>query len=202
LLVGKLYEEQSFDDLMPGQGVVGLPRGFRTIAQPLELNCAEKKVQTPISEYFDSGDNLVSLVAPIPVPNNDIKQDAPLNTLFSKLCNVSLKSVAGKYEGTNHTTYKSANAEGDQRISIDIEQTGNQLKLSFQTPNGGQGEGTGVLEGNVVNAIVLKSTAPSCPGSYEGSFEFNDDGSMKWSFKGQDCSGPMEGYGTAKKAKA
>jgi hypothetical protein len=202
LVVLRFYRDHSFGDMFPGPEAFGLPNGYRTTAWPIQLNCAErKKIETPKTEYFDAGNNLVSVTAPLPVPTVDITEGSPLVILFSKVCNnINSKNFAGKYEGMNHTTYKTG-AEGDQRISIDIEQTGNQLKLSFQTANGGQGEGTGVLEGNAVKTIVLKSSAPNCPGSYEGPLEFNDDGSMNWSFKGQDCGGQIEGYGTAKKGK-
>ena len=140
-------------------------------------------------------------MVPVPVPTLDIKEGSPLDLLFSKVCNKASKYVAGKYEGTNYTTYKISGGEGDQKISISIEQSGNELKVNFQSPNGAQGEGTGILEGNVVKTILLKSIAPNCPGSYDGSLEFKDDESMNWSFKGQDCGGLIEGHGTAKKAR-
>jgi hypothetical protein len=201
-VVTRLYRDHSFDDFLPGQEVFGLPHGYRTIVQPIQLNCNErKKIEMPKSEYFDADNNLVTLTVPVPVPTVDIKEGSPLDLLFSKVCNKASKYVAGKYEGTNYTTYKISGGEGDQKISISIEQSGNELKVSFQSPNGAQGEGTGILEGNSVKTILLKSSVPNCPGSYEGSFEFKDDGSMNWSFKGQDCSGPIEGHGTAKKAR-
>jgi len=49
--------------------------------------------------------------------------------------------------------------------------------------------------------MSLQSTAPDCPGSYDASFEFSGE-AVSWSFKGQDCGGPMEGHGTAKRTKA
>jgi hypothetical protein len=184
----------------PGQEVVGLPHGYRTVVQPIQLNCNERKIETPKTEYFDADNNLVSLVAPLPAPTLDIKEGTPLDLLFSKVCNTTSKYVAGNYEGTNYATYKIAGAEGDQKIAISVEQSGNQLKVSFQSPNGAQGKGTGIIEGDAVKTILLKSSAPNCSGSYEGTLEFKDDGSMNWSYKGQDCSGPVEGHGTAKKA--
>lgn len=200
LMVGRFYEDQLFSSEFPGQEVVGLPHSYRTIVQPVELNCAERKLETPKSEYFDKNQNIVSLVAPVPAPTIDAKEGSPLEALFGKVCNGNARNVAGKYEGMNHAIYN-AGGEGDQKISISVEQTGDQLKVDFATSTGGQGEGTGILEGSAVKTIKLKSTTPSCPGSYEGSFEFDDDGIMKWSYKGQDCGGLMEGHGTAKKAK-
>jgi hypothetical protein len=143
--VTRFYRDRSFDDLFPGQEVVGLPHGFRTIVQPIQLNCNErKKIETPKSEYFDADNNLVLLMAPLPVPTVDIKEGSPLDVLVSKVCNTTSKYVAGKYEGTNYTTYKTGGGQGDQKIAISIEQSGNQLKVSFQSPNGAQGKGTGI----------------------------------------------------------
>jgi len=198
LLVLRFYQAHSFDDLFPGQEVVGLPHAYRTTLQPAQLKCNERKMEMPKLEYFDADNNLMSLVAAVPVQTIDLKEGSPLDMLFRKLCDINSKNVAGKYEGVNYTTYKTG-GEGDQKISISVEQTGNQLEVSFQTPGGGQGEGTGILEGNALKTISLKSTTPNCPGSYQGSLEFNDDGSVNWSFKGQDCSGPVEGHGNAKK---
>jgi hypothetical protein len=200
ILVTKFVRDQPYANLFPGQEVLGLPLTYRTTAQLTEMNCAEKKVTMPKTEYFDSDDIFTSLGAPLPVPTMDVKDGTVLAMLFSKVCDANVRNVGGKYEGTSYTSLK-AGGQGDYKISISIEQTGNKLKISFQTPNGGQGEGTGVLEGNTVKAISLKSTAQNCPGSYEGSVEFTDDGSINWSFKGQDCTGLMEGHGTAKKTK-
>jgi hypothetical protein len=46
----------------------------------------------------------------------------------------------------------------------------------------------------------LLSTTPGCPGSYEASIQFASD-IATWSYKGQDCGGPMTGHGTAKRTK-
>lgn len=207
LLVFKFYRDQPFSNLFPGQEIVGLPTGFRTIVESVRINCAEKnKVETPKSEYLNADNILEFLQVPMPLPTLDVTAGSALAMLVSRACdinitNVGIKNVGGDYEGTNYLAFKTGGT-GDQKISISIEQTGNQLKVSFRTPNGGQGEGTGVLEGNEVKTISLNSTAKNCPGSYEGSLKFNDDGSMDWSFKGQDCGGSMEGHGTAKKTKA
>ena len=102
-------------------------------------------------------------------------------------------------KGINDTTYENK-AQGEQKISITVGQNGSDLSVSFETANGGQGKGNGTLTGSVVNSISLQSTTPGCSGSYEGSIEFAGD-IMSWSYKGQDCGGPMEGHGTAKKTK-
>jgi hypothetical protein len=52
--VTRLYRDHSFDNILPGQEVVGLPHGYRTIVQPIQLKCNErKKIEMPKSEYFD-----------------------------------------------------------------------------------------------------------------------------------------------------
>ena len=108
------------------------------------------------------------------------------------------RNVGGRYEGINHATYKSG-GEGDQNIVISVEQTGNNLKVSFEAAAGGAGKGTGTFVDGGVASMTLESTAPDCPGSYDASFKFADN-AVSWSFKGHDCGGDMEGHGTAKKA--
>jgi hypothetical protein len=129
-----------------------------------------------------------------------VKAGSPFGELFDLTCGLPVPDVGGKYEGMNDATYKKG-GQGEQKISISVEQNGSNVSISFQTADGGQGKGTGTLTGTVVNSISLQSTAPGCAGSYEGSFNFAGD-SMSWSFKGQDCGGPMEGHGTAKGTRA
>ena len=105
----------------------------------------------------------------------------------------------GTYEGTNTSTYPNK-GHGEQKISLVIEQMGSEVNVSFTTVGGGQGKGTGQLTGAVIEKFLLRSNAPDCPGSYEASIKFADD-TASWSFKGEDCGGPMEGRGTAKRTK-
>jgi hypothetical protein len=72
--------------------------------------------------------------------------------------------------------------------------------VGFQSALGGQGKGSGTLTGDTVDSILLESTAPGCSGEYEASIKFAGD-TVSWSYKGQDCGGPMEGHGTAKRTK-
>jgi hypothetical protein len=51
-----------------------------------------------------------------------------------------------------------------------------------------------------VKSISLQSTTPNCSGSYEGSLKFAGD-ALSWNYKGEDCGGPMEGQGDAKRTK-
>jgi hypothetical protein len=199
VLVGKFDHDHDFADLFPGQTVLGLPRSYRTMAQTLRLNCSNRKVQAPITQYFDDKNALVSVYAPDPVPPMDANEGSPIELLITTACSAPLPSVSGTYEGINKANYKNG-GQGDQKIEVTVEQMGADLKVNFQSGGGGQGKGVGKLSGARVDSISLQSTAAECPGSYEASFEFAGD-TVTWSFKGDDCGGPMEGHGTAKRVR-
>jgi hypothetical protein len=117
--------------------------------------------------------------------------------LVSVACGASALNVAGNYYGMNYISYGNK-AQAEQGVSVTIGQNGSDLKVSFQTPNGASGEGTGKHTDNRAESISLHSTIPGCPGSYDGSMSFTDN-SLTWSYKGKDCGGKMEGRGTAPK---
>jgi hypothetical protein len=150
----------------------------------------------PALEYYDRDDNLLYL-APQIQPILDAKKGSYFEALLNIVCGASAFSIAGNYEGTVDATYQKS-GQSEQKISVTIQPNGSDLKVSFQTAGGGQGEGTGKLTGNRVESISLKSAAPNCPGSYNGSMSFADN-SVSWSYKGTDCGGAMEGHGTATK---
>ena len=189
--------DHTFTDLFPGQNIRGLPASYHTFAQTAQISCAEKKVLAPLLEYYDGNDKLIYLMPATPVAPLDVKDGSILHMLRDVVCRASGLNVAGTYEGTNNASYDNK-LQADQKISIAIQQKGSDLKVSFQTATGGQGEGVGKLTGNRVEAISLRSTTPDCPGAYQGSLTFAEN-SIGWSYKGQDCGGSMEGRGTAKK---
>jgi hypothetical protein len=197
LLVGKFDNDHDFAELLPGQTVVGLPRAFRAMAQTLRLNCSDRKVRAPTTQYFDEKNALLSVYAPDPAPPMDAPEGSPFGILINMACSAPIPNVGGTYEGINKASYKSG-GQGDQKIEVTVEQMGADLKVNFQSGGGGQGKGVGKLTGARVELISLQSTAAECPGSYEASFEFASD-TVTWSFKGADCGGPMEGHGTAKR---
>jgi hypothetical protein len=197
LVVAKFDHDHDFADLFPGQTIIGLPRSYRTMAQTVRLNCSDRKVRAPTTQYFDEKNTLVSVYAPDPVPPMDAPEGSPFALLLNMACSAPIPNVGGTYEGINKASYKNG-GQGDQKIEITVGQMGTDLKVNFQSGGGGQGKGVGKLSGAHVDSISLQSTAAECPGLYEASFEFAGD-TVTWSFKGEDCGGPMEGQGTGKK---
>ena len=49
-------------ELYPGVNIIGLPRSYRKVADPTQINCADRKVIVPKVEYFDENDTFVMLV--------------------------------------------------------------------------------------------------------------------------------------------
>ena len=196
LFVDKKFTNHEIAELFSEKNVRGLPSTYRSSVQNVQMNCAERKILTPTFAYYDESENLVYLQAQLSAQPLDAKSGSIFDSLLSLACG-GATNVVGNYEGINTAKYKKGGA-GEQKIAISIQQNGSDLKLKFQTANGGQGEGTGKLGNNRVDTLSLRSTAPECPGSYDGSLSFADN-SMSWSYKGQDCGGPMEGRGTAKK---
>jgi hypothetical protein len=200
LLTGRFYEDHNgFSTLFPGQKVLGPSPIYRSITQPVQISCQNRKLQSPKVEYYDKDNNLQYVIAPTPIPPMQYQESSPLSMLLNVVCGAPIPNIAGHYEGINHAIYK-AGGEGEQNISIEIEQNGRSVTVSFRTPNNGEGKGTGTLSNNRVDEMTLQSTAPQCLGSYDASFEFAND-SVTWNFKGRDCGGQMEGHGTAKRTK-
>jgi hypothetical protein len=135
-------------------------------------------------------------LAPQIQPVLNYQKASLFENLLGIACGPLPLNVTGKYEGMNHATYEKK-GRGEQKLSLTIQQNGNDLNVNFETL-GGQGEGTGKLTGNRAEALSLRSTQPDCPGSYDASLSFVDN-SVSWSYKGTDCGGVMEGHGTATK---
>lgn len=194
----KFDSDRPFTELFQGT-VVGLPRSFRTRADRLQLSCVDRKVQDLKFEYYDSEDNWLSLTAPNPIEPIDVAQGSPFESLLNVICGAPEPTVRGTYEGTNNVTFAKG-VRSEQKISIIVEQKGSELNVRFEAAAGAQGNGRGKLASGVAEAILLQSTTPGCPGSYDASIRFAGD-TASWSYKGEDCSGPVEGYGTAKRTK-
>jgi hypothetical protein len=192
--------DRQFTELYPPNiTIVGLLRSFRYTAGVLQLACADRTIRELKTENYDSKYNLAQIRVPLSRTPMPYSQGSPFDFLVSAICGASIPKVQGTYEGTNSSTYPNK-GRGEQRISLVVEQMGNEVNVSFTTVGGGQGKGTGKLTGAVIEKFLLQSTAPDCPGSYEASIKFVDD-TASWSFKGEDCGGPMEGRGTAKRTR-
>lgn len=198
VFITKFHEEQPMSSLFPGQMVRGLPSNYRAAANLFQGNCPERKIQILKTEYFESDGNLIDVVAPLRAQPIDVKEGSALGLWLDLECVSPTGGVSGTYEGTNKATYEKGGT-GEQKILVTVKQNGDDVAISFETPTGGQGSGGGKLTGTEVS-LSLKSTAPECPGSYQGSAKFNGD-TMSWSYKGEDCGGAMEGKGTAKRTK-
>jgi hypothetical protein len=192
IFIAKSYGDHKFADLFPGQNVLGLPSSYRTFAETVQLDCKQKRVLIEKDDYFDQENNWVN----VSVPTHLQPIDAPTGSNFALLLKVSC-GVTGTYEGTTNTSYKNG-ALSEQKMSMIVEQNGSDINVSYRTAAGGEGKGVGKLNGASVKSISLESTTPGCPGSYEASLDFSSD-TVSWSFKGEDCGGPMEGHGTGKR---
>jgi hypothetical protein len=197
LMVTKLFEDGALKQLFrnPPPLLNGIST-YRSVVSTIKLNCtSEKFVGGPKIENFDARRNLVFINLIGANTSYDIQENSPVWFLRSIVCGAA--NVRGTYEGMNDAIYTKGGS-GEQKISIEVEQDGGEVTITFQTANGAQGKGTGTLTGMTVNSIVLQSTAPGCPGSYQGSLKFVGD-TVTWTYKGEDCGGQMEGHGSAKK---
>ena len=178
---------------------------FRTLGQSPLLNCTNRKFLVPKTDNFDSEGNLIFINTIGGETPQDAKEGTPVGSLFNTLCQAAAATaatdVAGTYGGMITMTFKSG-AKAEEKISITIEETANNdFKVTYKAAAGVQGQGVGKIENGTVESFPLQSTTPGCPGSYEASLKFADD-AVTFSFKGEDCAGPMEGNGTAKRVKA
>lgn len=200
VLVTKFHQDKALSGIFPGQTILGLPPSYRTAASRLQLDCTGRRAEFAKTEYYDAENILIYVVAPISPEPVDIKAFSPLTLLLDLVCTPSRSGVEGTYEGTDKLTYKSG-GDAEQKITVHVTQSGDDLTIGFQTPTGGQGKGEGKLSGDTVKSLTLQRTDPGCPGSYKGSLKFDGD-TVSWSYEGSDCGGVMEGRGTAKRTKA
>ena len=199
LLVTKFHQAKALANDFPGQNILGLPPSYQTAASRVQIDCADRKAKFEKTEDYDADNNLNYVIAPTSVQAVDITEASPLTLLLNVVCTPSSPGVEGTYEGTDKSTYK-LGGEAEQKVTVHVVQSGDELTVSFQTPTGAQGKGTGKLSGDTVKSLTLQRTAPDCPGSYKGSMKFDGD-TMSWSYAGSDCGGSMEGRGTAKRTK-
>ena len=111
----------------------------------------------------------------------------------------SLAKTAQQIEGTYDGTFTLSQATGEHQISLTFQQSGPEVTVTYRSVLGGRGSGKGTIAGSVITAMPLRSE-PSCPGLYTASFTFSGD-TVSWTYSGQDCFGPAQGRGIAKKLK-
>ena len=181
--------------------VLGLPPRYRSVGQRLQVNCTDRKLRSSKLDSFDSDGNWLFANIPSVEERIDPTPGSPFAQLLTVVCGVAVPNVAGTYDGINRTIYKHG-TQGEQQIALIVSQTGNEVTVTFRTALGDYGKGTGKLNGTRIDSMPLQSAAGlECPGLYEASVEFAGD-TAKWSFKGKDCNGPMEGHGTATRTKS
>ena len=85
----------------------------RAMAQTLRLNCSDRKVRAPNTQYYDEKNTLVSMYAPDPAPPMDAPEGSPFGMLVNMACSAPIPNVGGTYEGINEASYKSGGQGGD-----------------------------------------------------------------------------------------
>ena len=185
----KLHKGREIAETVAKGTISGFQARYRAWVQPLQFDCMNKKILSVLIEDLDAENNLIYVGA---IPQEfDVKAN-PFASLFAAACE---GQVGGTYLGTNELS-TAKGGEGAQKISVVVVQSQNNLNVTFKTASGGQGNGTGTLTGNKVSSLSLKGTAPECPGSYDASLEFSGE-TVKWTYQGKDCNGPVTGQGTA-----
>jgi hypothetical protein len=108
----------------------------------------------------------------------------------------SIEDISGSYEGTN--TFESRGLKSDAQISLVIQLSGDKVTVTYKTATGATGSGTGAISTATMMTKIMLESHPSCPGSFATQFLFSPD-AVSWVYTGQDCSGPQQGHGRAKK---
>ena len=179
--------------------LLNYPYTYRTLASVTQFNCADEKAQSSKTDNFDAQGNLV-FINSLMMSEFNVKDGTVVGILRSRLCGATATNIAGTYEGTLATNYKRGGQE--EREDFDCHRGGRkQINSDLQNCVRWTGERCRDACRRRAKSISLQSTTPGCAGSYEASFKFADD-TVTFSFKGEDCGGPMEGNGTAKRVKA
>jgi tetratricopeptide (TPR) repeat protein len=107
----------------------------------------------------------------------------------------TVEQIEGTYEGT----FTINQVTGEHQISLTFQQSGSEVTVTYRSALGGRGSGKSTIAGNIIATVSLRSE-PSCPGQFTASFKFSDD-TVSFAYSGQDCNGPGQGRGIAKKVK-
>jgi CHAT domain-containing protein len=134
----------------------------------------------------------VSLVSPLSAQTNfahaarEVLDSSPSETV---------EQIEGTYEGT----FTINQVTGEHQISLTFQQSGSEVTVTYRSALGGRGSGKSTIAGNSIATVPLRSE-PNCPGLFTALFKFSDD-TVSFTYSGQDCNGPGQGRGIAKKLK-
>jgi hypothetical protein len=106
-------------------------------------------------------------------------------------------NVSGVWQGVNYTSQ----LPGPHKVTLSLNQSGSSVSGSFWVATGVYGTGQGQITGPNTMTIYWTNATPSCPGNYQNSYIVSGN-SMTWTFTGQDCLGPEQGKGNAKRTMA
>jgi class 3 adenylate cyclase len=180
--------------------LAGISVEYRSSAVKVQIDCAARQQRILRTEYYDE-DGVMIGVRPTSLDLPTLAPDtAARRELLGVVCGPSsTPQVAGNYEGMIRSEYKKGGTS-EQKIFVSVVQEGTGITVTFRSGSGGAGKGQGTLSGSRVNSITLQGTNPRCPGSYEAQFEFSNE-EVNLSYSGEDCSGPVQGLGNAKRIK-
>jgi CHAT domain-containing protein/Flp pilus assembly protein TadD len=111
----------------------------------------------------------------------------------------ALSETVEQIEGTYEGTFTLSQVTGEHQISLTFQQSGPEVAVTYRSVLGGRGSGKSTIAGNVITAVPLRSE-PNCLGLFTASFKFFGD-TVSFTYSGQDCNGPAQGRGIAKKLK-
>jgi hypothetical protein len=109
----------------------------------------------------------------------------------------ALSETVEQIEGTYEGTFTLSQVTGEHQISLTFQQSGPEVAVTYRSVLGGRGSGKSTIAGNVITAVPLRSE-PNCLGLFTASFKFFGD-TVSFTYSGQDCNGPAQGRGIAKK---
>jgi len=93
LFVVRSFEDHKFSELFPEQAVLGFQPSFHTLAQVLQFNCTDRKVQILKTEYFDPVNHLIYLFAPIPLQPANVTEGSPAASLLNVACGANVGAL-------------------------------------------------------------------------------------------------------------
>ena len=94
IMLFKYDVAHSFAETMGQYTIVGLPRvDFITRADVVQLNCTERKVRVVKMEYYDSENDLLSMVPAAPLQTQDAQPGSIFRALIDSVCGAGTPNV-------------------------------------------------------------------------------------------------------------